>query len=227
MESAFAVAKPPGHRLRLLILKTNPMPGPGDLRVEKAKLRQEMRAMRDALATPARATASGRLVLWLADLLADKRITGETFAVYSAIGSEVDAERLAGVLRAAGLRTVYPRIVADTKVLDFCVVNDVSELEPGVLDIPAPKADAPAVDLDSIDVFVVPALAVAPDGHRLGYGGGYYDATLAAAPRATRVGAVYDVQILPGLPSGPGDAALDWIVATDRGAVRAQPGRQT
>jgi len=181
--------------------------------------------MRDALATSARRTASARLVSHLAEMLADGRLHGTTFGLYSPIGSEVDTARLAGVLRAAGLRTAYPRVVPP-RTLEFCLVDDEAELGPGAFDIPAPQATAPGLPLSEIDVFLVPALAVAADGHRLGYGGGYYDATLAAAPRATRIAPVYDVQIISGLPSSPGDEVLDWIVAADRGAVRALPGRQ-
>jgi 5-formyltetrahydrofolate cyclo-ligase len=203
------------------------MASSGDLRHDKAIVRQEMRAMRDALGTPLRRTAASRTTRNLAEMLADGRVLGTLFGVYAAIGSEVDVSPLAAALRAAGLRTAYPRIgTGRERVLDFCLIDDEAALVPGEQNIPAPARSAPALELAQIDVFLVPALAVSPDGHRIGYGGGYYDATLAAAPRAIRIAPVYEVQVIPGLPSGPGDAVLDWLIADERGAIRVLPGRK-
>ena len=64
-------------------------------------------------------------------------------------------------------------------------------------------------------VILVPGLAFGPDGARLGYGGGFYDRTLTqlrsnGGPLA--VGVAYAGQELSGLPQGPGDRPLDWIL---------------
>ena len=70
------------------------------------------------------------------------------------------------------------------------------------------------------DALIVPLLACDPDGWRLGYGGGFYDRTLAglrARRRVTAVGVGFDAQLVPEVPHGPDDQQLDWLL-TDRRA---------
>ncbi len=76
------------------------------------------------------------------------------------------------------------------------------------------------------EVLLVPMLAFDRSGYRLGYGGGYYDRTLAAlraAGRVLAVGIAYAAQEVPSVPHGPRDERLDWI-ATDAGAWSADRG---
>jgi 5-formyltetrahydrofolate cyclo-ligase len=68
----------------------------------------------------------------------------------------------------------------------------------------------------------VPLLAFDPRGHRLGYGGGYYDRTLHALRRMrhiTAVGIGYAAQRVAAVPSDGHDETLDWVV-TENGAMR-------
>ncbi len=190
--------------------------------------------MRDALATPLRLSAAARVITYIAEMLASGQLSGTVFAVYSPIGSELDVSRLARALRAGGIATAYPRVAkrqasgtpATLRAtnLELVLVTDERELAPGHLGILEPHAGTP-IDPTRIDVFIVPALAVTLDGHRLGYGGGYYDEVMTRAPRATRVACVYDTQILPDLPTSSTDAILDWIVSDTRGPRRVSPER--
>lgn len=71
------------------------------------------------------------------------------------------------------------------------------------------------------EVLIVPLLAFDRAGYRLGYGGGFYDRTLAALRAqgsVTAIGFAFAAQEIPAVPRGPHDARLDLIV-TDRGVL--------
>ena len=74
------------------------------------------------------------------------------------------------------------------------------------------------------DFLLVPLLAFDRSGRRLGYGGGFYDRTLAAMPRAGLLGCAYACQEMAEVPAGPGDVRLP-AVATERGVVHCAAAR--
>ena len=92
--------------------------------------------------------------------------------------------------------------------------------------IPSPPADAPLL---RPDILLVPLVGFDMTGRRLGMGGGYYDATLAAlragAAGILAVGYAFAVQQVPELPAGSWDQRLDWIV-TERAAIACADGKQ-
>jgi 5-formyltetrahydrofolate cyclo-ligase len=79
-----------------------------------------------------------------------------------------------------------------------------------------PPEDAPEVRAGELDLVFVPALAVAPNGQRVGYGAGFYDATLPDfCPPARSVVVAFDFQLLGEVPSSEQDVACD-LVLTDK-----------
>jgi 5-formyltetrahydrofolate cyclo-ligase len=69
---------------------------------------------------------------------------------------------------------------------------------------------------------VVPALAVDPRGHRVGYGAGFYDRTLPRfVPPAVSIAVAFDFQLAVEVPTTEGDVAVSWIV-TDARELRAE-----
>jgi 5-formyltetrahydrofolate cyclo-ligase len=68
------------------------------------------------------------------------------------------------------------------------------------------------------DFLLIPLLAFDRRGHRLGYGAGYYDRTLATLPHAFALGCAYAAQEVDAVPAGPHDAPLD-AVATELGVI--------
>lgn len=71
------------------------------------------------------------------------------------------------------------------------------------------------------DVLYVPLVAFDRRGYRVGYGGGFYDRTLALLPRHVAVGCAFAAQELDAVPVGPHDARLH-AVATERGVIRCK-----
>ena len=97
-------------------------------------------------------------------------------------------------------------------------MRDPAALEPGVLGIPTPTADAPEIALETVSVVLVPGVAFDRAGHRLGHGRGYYDVALARAGRALRVGLCHAVQVVDALPRHDTDEPVD-VLVTPEGAV--------
>ena len=183
----------------------------------KAELRKRLRAVRHTAPLDACAGRSEKIVASLASMAALESAT--TVALFWPIVErhEVDLRALDGALRRRGVRVVYPSIHEVTRDMTFRVVTDVSLLAERGLGFEEPPPDAPECTKGDIDVIVVPAIALDPRGHRIGYGAGLYDRTLPIfAPPAVTVGVAYDYQLLADIPNDDTDVPLDWIVTDSR-----------
>jgi len=132
---------------------------------------------------------------------------------FVSFGSEMETLPMIEQALAQGKRVAAPRADPERRALIPCEIRDPQQdLAPGAHNIQEPKPHCPAVDLEAIDVVAVPAAVWAEDGHRLGYGGGYYDRFLARLPGAVRVGLGLEVQVVPEVPHGPDDLPVDVLV---------------
>ncbi|MCW5803916.1 MAG: 5-formyltetrahydrofolate cyclo-ligase [Deltaproteobacteria bacterium] len=157
----------------------------------------------------ARAAASARIAEVVNAMLAERAVDG-IVALYCAKGSEVGTTELDRAVRAAGRRVAYPR-VGDGRALTFHTVGR-DELAPGRFGLCEPAPQAATVELAEIGAVVVPGLAFDHSGARIGWGRGHYDATLAAMPRAWRVGVAFACQMVDELPNEPHDERMHVIV---------------
>jgi 5-formyltetrahydrofolate cyclo-ligase len=137
-------------------------------------------------------------------------------ALYRALKSEVSTADLAARLLAEGKDVCFPAVEEGDPVLHFRRPH--GALRRGRHGIEEHEdVESARVRLSEIDLFVVPARAVDARGHRLGRGGGYYDATLAAAsPHARRVCLVFDQQIVDRVPVLPHDVRMDFVCSDRR-----------
>ena len=160
-----------------------------------------------AVDTAVRRDQSHAIVARLADLI--DAAAYPTLGFYWPIRGEVDVRELARLHLTAGGRTALPVIVTKHAPVEFWRWSPGIPTERGVLDIPVPKERHPLVP----DVLVVPLLGFDRAFFRLGYGGGYYDRTLAAAtPRPFVIGvAAADAELHTIYPQ-PHDIPMDMIV---------------
>jgi 5-formyltetrahydrofolate cyclo-ligase len=162
---------------------------------------------RDGMTAEERATASARIAERMAEVLAG--IDG-IVALYAAKGSEVDTTAIDIAARARGLRVVYPRVVDGERVLAFHEVG-VGALVSGRHGLREPQGTAPVVSIAEIAAFVVPGVAFDREGGRLGWGKGYYDATLAGAS-GLRVGLAFECQVVDAVAREEHDVLMQLIV---------------
>jgi 5-formyltetrahydrofolate cyclo-ligase len=177
----------------------------------KRVTRRALLARRDALSTAERA-AKSRTIAEAADaLLGELAAPGDGVGLYAAKGSEVDTAAVDAAARARGLVVAYPRVIGDGVALAFHAAR-LDELVPAGFGLREPPRGAPAIELPELRVFFVPGLAFDRAGGRVGWGRGHYDATLAAAPGARRVGLAFDVQIVDRVPSDAHDVPMHVIL---------------
>jgi len=148
---------------------------------------------------------------------------GTTVSGYWPIGDEADPLPLLGTLRARGHAVALPRVAGKSRTpLAFHIYGEGDALVPGRMGLSEPGADwTRAIP----SVLIVPLLAFDAHGYRLGYGAGYYDATLADLRRghgAVAVGYAYEGQEVPDVPHDDHDQRLDWIV-TENGVRSCVP----
>ena len=140
-------------------------------------------------------------------------------AGYTPLNHEADPGALLGEAQRRGYRTCLPRVAKRASPLIFLQWAPGDPLAEGAHGTKEPMAGRPEL---TPDIIIVPMLSFDPSGWRLGYGGGYYDRTLAALRAAGRqvlaVGLAYAEQGTDRLPADPHDQRLDWIV-TERGAI--------
>jgi len=140
-------------------------------------------------------------------------------ASYWPLADEADPRALAATLAEFNHPILLPRVMGDDEPLSFRLFRQSDETEMSALGVPEPLASAPEMTPAAV---LVPLLAFDASGVRLGYGGGYYDRTLAALRRRGRVivvGIAYSGQEKVGLPAAPHDEKLD-MVLTEKGLRR-------
>ena len=188
--------------------------GPGtDPRAAKQALRAAFLARRAAREPAGRDSAAAAVAGALLRALTGVR----TFAAFVPDPSEPGHGQLPAAFARLRARVLLPVVPASGAELAWAV--DTGRLAPGrfgLLEPVGPRLAATA--LGAAEVVVVPAVAVARDGVRLGRGGGYYDRALVhARPDATVVALLFDDELVEALPTEPHDRRVDAVVTPSGG----------
>lgn len=176
----------------------------------KKELRQQAYEIRAAMGDPDRTRIAAGISAHMSQV-AGFPFAEKNVALYAAVRGEIDIMPLAAKLQAAGAVTALPVPVAG-HALTFAVFDAQSVFETGAFDIPVPQDRARTVNPD---ILLMPCLAFSAAGHRLGYGGGYYDRYLGAfnaADRPLTIGIAPECLRFDMLPVEAHDISLDYIV---------------
>lgn len=110
---------------------------------------------------------------------------------------------------ADGKRVAVPKVYGDE--MRFLYLTDLSQVSAGYAGIPEPVADGPvAAEKDAL--VLMPGLAFDREGHRIGYGGGFYDKFLAAEPGHPTVALCYEFQMVDQIPTDDYDIPVDCVL---------------
>jgi len=187
---------------------------------EKSRLRAEAMTRRDALSADQRQAA--------AEAIAARQFplpirTGTIVSAFMPLKSEINPLPLLRKLAGEGARLALPVVAGRGQPLVMREWTWGEPLAAGVWGIREPLAQAPAVDPD---IVLAPLLAFDRARHRLGYGGGYYDLTIAqlrGRKTIVAVGLAFAVQEVFTVPVTPRDAPLD-LVLTEREVIDFRDG---
>ena len=184
-------------------------------RQAKAALRKRARALRNSIPERARAVRSEKLV--------ERVVESAPFERARAIGlfspmldrGEVDVRKIDEAARQRGKLVAYPFLESESEMT--LRVVDLSSLEERGHGFAEPPASAPEIAVTEELVVIVPALAVDPAGHRIGYGKGFYDRLLARiCPPAFAIAVAYDFEVVSEVPVTEHDRPADMVITDVR-----------
>lgn len=189
----------------------------------KRSLRQEMHARRRAL-SHAEWQASSRLAQQNLLALEEYR-RANCIALYSAVHNETDTADILPDAFGSGKRVLFPVVCGQEMVLRRVTGFDC--LESGCFGILEPCATGGDYAADEADLIVVPGVAFDMDGHRIGFGKGFYDRFLDHPGRkAHLVGLCHDFQLIgESIPAEGHDIRME-IIVTDKRIIRCGSNRR-
>ncbi|WP_066759766.1 5-formyltetrahydrofolate cyclo-ligase [Crocinitomix algicola] len=181
-----------------------------DIVKAKSLLRKEMQTQRDHLNHNEKSSYDQKICEALIKLVENREC--KVVHVYIPMGSEINIIPFIQYLLNNNIKVIAPKTLAKP-ILENRVLSSLNDLEKGVFGTVHPKNSTPYTG--SIDLVVIPGLAIDKNAYRLGYGGGYYDTFLAKYPNAFKVGIYYPFQCVEQVPTEPHDIPLDVVVIHD------------
>ena len=175
--------------------------------MDKKALRKEISAQKRAMSEEQIVSASERLgALFLAS---EAYKQAKTIYGYLPYNQEVRTVPMLQQALLDGKKVAVPKCYGDE--MRFIYLDDLSKVEKGYCGIPEPIADEPIAD-DETALVLMPGLAFDPQGHRMGYGGGFYDKFLEREPNHPTLALCYDFQMLDHLETEAHDIPVDYVL---------------
>ncbi|MBR2047395.1 MAG: 5-formyltetrahydrofolate cyclo-ligase [Oscillospiraceae bacterium] len=174
----------------------------------KKEIRAQVRAKKRAMTEAQIVSASRNLAV----LFRESELYKNASSIYGYLpyNQEVRTVEMLRQAMADGKRVAVPKCYGDE--MRFLWLDDLSAVAPGYAGIPEPIADEPVAD-DKTALVLMPGMAFDPQGHRIGYGGGFYDKFLAAEPGHPTLALCYDFQMVDHLETEEFDIPVDQVLS--------------
>ncbi len=175
--------------------------------MDKQALRCQIREKKRAMTEEQILSASQRL----GTLFAQSPLYRQAKTIYGYLPYNQEVRTVPMLQRALqeGKRVAVPKVYGDE--MRFIYLEDLSAVEKGYAGIPEPVADGPVAD-DPTALVLMPGLAFDHEGHRIGYGGGFYDKFLAQEPNHPTLALCYDFQMMEHLDTEEFDIPVDCVL---------------
>ncbi|MBI3593083.1 MAG: 5-formyltetrahydrofolate cyclo-ligase [Nitrospirae bacterium] len=180
----------------------------------KNLIRKEVLSRRDSIKSEIRNDKDGKISRRLQGLYEFEK--ARAVLLYASFRSEVDTFNLLKYCLAGKKVAVLPRVDTVRNDLRLYKIMDMQELTTGYLGIPEPNiAEDREMDIEEMDLIVVPGVAFDLKCNRLGYGKGFYDRLLSQR-KASAIALAFEEQILESIPSESHDIKMDKIITDKR-----------
>ena len=187
--------------------ETSPPAEWADVRTWRKAERERLIAARLASPADVRAAMAAAIGEGLDAAIGD--VGGRIISLYWPFRGEPDLRNWAAAVVERGGMTALPVVIEKGRPLVFRTYRSGDRLQKGVWNIPIPADGAEVIP----DVVISPVVGYDPNNYRLGYGGGFFDRTLAALPRKPLVlGVGYAMQAIPTIHAQPHDIPMDRII---------------
>ena len=175
--------------------------------MDKKALRAQIRALKRAMTEEEICQRS----LELGRLFRESALYQQAKTVYGYLPYNQEVRTVAMLEQAIrdGKKVAVPKVYGDT--MRFIYLEDLSRVETGYAGIPEPIEDEPVAD-DKTALVLMPGLAFDSQGHRIGYGGGFYDRFLEEEPNHPTLALCYEFQMLPLLETEEHDIPVDCVL---------------
>lgn len=175
--------------------------------MDKKTLRSHIRELKRAMSEDTICCLSDKL----AAQLYNTDLYNQAKTIYGYLPYNQEVRTIAMLERAIsnGKKVAVPKVVGEEMV--FILMDDLSKVEKGYAGIPEPIADGPIAQ-DPEALVLMPGLAFDPAGHRIGYGGGFYDRFLEKEPNHPTVALCYEFQMFPHLDVEEHDIPVDLVL---------------
>lgn len=175
--------------------------------MDKTKLRRSIRQQKRAMTPEEIETRSARLGQLFA--ASDWYKNARTIYGYLPYNQEVRTIPMLEQALRDGKQVAVPKCYGEE--MRFIYLTDLCQVAPGYAGIPEPIADEPVAQ-DKTALVLMPGLAFDREGHRIGYGGGFYDKFLAEEPDHPTLALCYEFQMLPHLDTEEHDIPVDCVI---------------
>ena len=175
--------------------------------MDKSALRKQIREQKRAMTEAQITEASEKLGELFAACDAYKN--AKTIYGYLPYNQEVRTVPMLERALKEGKQVAVPKVYGEE--MKFIYMKDLSAVEKGYAGIPEPVADGPVAD-DPTALVLMPGLVFDPQGHRIGYGGGFYDRFLAEEPDHPTVALCYAFQVMEKLETEEFDIPVDCVL---------------
>lgn len=192
-----------------------------EIRTQKKNLRKKILAVRDGLPAEERRKKSASIHQHLFSL--PEFISAPSVAFFVSFKSEVLTESMIREALARAKVVALPTTDLSRRRLLFSRISDYTrDLAPGTWGIPEPRPDCVSpVTTEELDLVITPGVVFDRRGHRLGYGGGFYDDLLRRSHKPS-VALAFAVQVVAEVPTVRGhDQPVD-IIITEEEIIRCQ-----